>query len=130
MDATASAVSKGTNPAPSPTAATAGLMDFVAGAGREALRPARLGLWESAPTLPVEDILPDLFIVPALAYDRSGNRLGYGGGYYDRFLARAAEGHAVIIGLAFSFQILEHLPAEPWDRPVQALCTERGLLWL
>lgn len=112
--------------------AAPGHMDFVACTSPLDLRPARFGLLEPAPELPPEGAdapSPDLIIVPAVAFDRAGNRLGYGGGYYDRHLARAGA-HTTIIGLVFSFQIIDHLPVEPWDCPVRALCTERGLTWL
>jgi len=59
----------------------------------------------------------DLVIVPALAFDKKGNRLGRGKGYYDRFLKRAPE-HTYSIGLAFDFQILPTLPVEENDLPV------------
>ena len=54
------------------------------------------------------------WIVPGLAFTRGGKRLGYGGGWYDRFLASAPKG-AVKIGVAYSFQIVDDLPAEPHD---------------
>jgi 5-formyltetrahydrofolate cyclo-ligase len=56
----------------------------------------------------------DLAVVPALAYDKSGNRLGRGKGYYDRFLTRVS-GRTHSIGLAFDFQILPTLPVEQND---------------
>ncbi|HSV43334.1 MAG TPA: 5-formyltetrahydrofolate cyclo-ligase [Candidatus Bathyarchaeia archaeon] len=58
----------------------------------------------------------DLVLVPALAFDRQGYRLGRGAGYYDRFLESFP--HIPHIGLAFDFQILDRLPVEPHDRPV------------
>ncbi len=65
--------------------------------------------------LAVEEL--DLIIVPALAFDRSGNRLGRGKGYYDRFL-RGISPHTHSIGLAFDFQVLPALPVEQNDMPV------------
>jgi len=68
-----------------------------------------------------------LVVVPALAFDRRGFRLGYGGGYYDRFL----DGEAFFsVGLTVRELVAELLPREPWDRPVSALCTEEGMLCL
>ena len=55
----------------------------------------------------------DLAVVPGVAFDRAGNRLGRGKGYYDRLLPKL--GRACKIGLCFSFQIVEHIPAEPHD---------------
>lgn len=73
---------------------------------------------------------PDLIIVPGLAFDREGTRLGMGGGYYDRLLALPRYGNSLRLGLAYSFQIVDDLPREDWDVPVHAVCTEKGLLWI
>ena len=74
---------------------------------------------------PIEQI--DLVVVPALAYDRSGNRLGRGGGFYDRFLAQPAL-RAVRCGLAFSKQVVQELPVGPNDHPVDLLVTDAEVL--
>ncbi len=63
----------------------------------------------------LEDL--DLVIVPGIAFDKKGNRLGRGKGYYDRFLRRLPE-KASSIGLAFDFQILPHIPANSLDKKV------------
>jgi 5-formyltetrahydrofolate cyclo-ligase len=68
-----------------------------------------------------------LIVVPALAFDRHGFRLGYGGGYYDRLLAKA---RCASVGLAFHETLLRTLPREAWDRPVTAVCTEEEMLCL
>lgn len=57
----------------------------------------------------------ELMIIPAMAYDRKGNRLGRGKGYYDRLLSTS---NAPKIGIVYDFQILESIPAEPHDIPV------------
>lgn len=67
----------------------------------------------------------DLVLILGLAFDRRGYRLGHGGGFFDRFLARHPV-HAV--GLAFELQIVDRLPIEPHDRPMQQIVTERGVL--
>jgi 5-formyltetrahydrofolate cyclo-ligase len=74
----------------------------------------------------LENNFPDLLIVPGVAFDRSGHRLGMGGGYYDRFLSSAK---TPAIALAYEFQLLEAVPTEQWDKNVTAVCTEQGLLW-
>lgn len=66
-----------------------------------------------------------LLLVPALACDRQGYRLGYGGGFYDRYLQRW-EGLVYSVGLAYSQQCLDTLPKEEHDRPLDAVLTERG----
>jgi 5-formyltetrahydrofolate cyclo-ligase len=75
------------------------------------------------------DIVPAVAIVPLVAFDRSGMRLGYGGGYYDRTLAglRAGDGvHAV--GFAYAAQEAEALPFDDTDVPLDAIVTDTGLL--
>jgi 5-formyltetrahydrofolate cyclo-ligase len=69
--------------------------------------------------------VPDLLLVPLLAFDRAGNRLGYGGGYYDRTLA-ALPGRPAI-GFGYACQEVDTLPAEPHDRPLDAIATELGV---
>jgi 5,10-methenyltetrahydrofolate synthetase len=66
-----------------------------------------------------EQITPDIILVPALSYTKEGYRLGYGGGYYDATLA--AYPHAISIGVAYKEQLVEKLPLEDWDVPVQHL---------
>ena len=58
--------------------------------------------------------VPKVWVVPGLAFTRKGARLGYGGGWYDRFLA-AADPSAVLLGVAYPFQMVEELPSEPHD---------------
>ncbi len=65
----------------------------------------------------------ELIIVPAVAYDRRGNRLGRGKGYYDRLLC---ETDACKVGVAYEFQVLEEIPAEPHDVPVNIVITDAG----
>jgi len=85
------------------------------------------GIWEPIPARSgvMEDI--DLAIVPGLDFDRAGNRLGRGAGYYDRFLARRG---AVRMGLCFSFQLLPALPVESHDVVMDWVVTEGETLKL
>lgn len=69
----------------------------------------------------------DLALVPGLAFDLQGNRLGRGGGHYDRGLARIGR-QALKIGLAFDFQIVERLPVEDRDIPVDLVVTETRMI--
>lgn len=68
--------------------------------------------WESA----------DLYIVPGIAFDRQGNRLGRGRGYYDRLLAHVT---APKIGLAFSVQVIDKIPVTSYDVPMTMVITEK-----
>lgn len=61
----------------------------------------------------------DYIIVPGLAFDEKGNRIGYGGGYYDRFLKKQGKSHKV--GLAYPFQIIDNLPIESFDVVLDAV---------
>lgn len=101
------------------------------------LKPGRYGIAEPDPArCPAIDMdaastfAPDLAVIPGVAFDQQGNRLGHGAGYYDRFLAHPAMARTALVGLAYTFQIVPALPVAPWDRPVHALCTEEGLTWL
>jgi 5-formyltetrahydrofolate cyclo-ligase len=68
----------------------------------------------------------DMVVMPLVAFDARGNRLGMGAGYYDRALA-ACRRRPVLVGAAFSFQQASaDLPAQPWDVPVDLVITERG----
>lgn len=71
----------------------------------------------------------DLVIVPGIAFDMRGYRLGYGAGYYDRFLPELRQG-VKKIALAFEMQIVDLLPAEKHDVRMDAILTEKGLLCL
>ncbi len=87
----------------------------------------RYGIYEPCPGLPemkTEDI--DLFIVPGVAFDVRGNRLGYGKGHYDRALASVPYGR--VVGLCFSFQIFDLVPTDVLDRRAGHLISEDGVL--
>ncbi|HEY3365814.1 MAG TPA: 5-formyltetrahydrofolate cyclo-ligase [Symbiobacteriaceae bacterium] len=89
------------------------------------------GIREPDPTWP--QVAPgevDLAVVPGTAFDPSGRRLGYGGGYYDRLLPeiRASNPDAVFIGLAYPFQMVPALPAESHDVPLDGVATAVGLV--
>lgn len=69
----------------------------------------------------------DLVFVPGLAFDRRGHRLGYGQGWYDRFLA-SLPASAALVGLAFDAQAVDRLAVESWDVPVHLVVTEEGVV--
>jgi len=95
------------------------------------LAPGYKGIPEPVSSLRESKVLSpeclDVVIVPGAVFDRVGNRLGYGGGYYDRFLAQAAP-QAVRIGLAYSGQLVDRIPALSHDVPMDVLITEKEVL--
>jgi len=110
----------------------------VAGRGALAFYPHREGDgWERGPYGIPEPPRPrgsrprtggfDLVVVPGVAFDRKGRRLGQGFGYYDRFLGALPEG-VTRVGLAFWHQVVPEVPVDAWDVPVHALVTEEGVI--
>jgi 5-formyltetrahydrofolate cyclo-ligase len=72
---------------------------------------------------------PEIVIVPLVAFDRNGGRLGYGGGFYDRSLQQLrARRKTLAIGFAFSAQETQDLPLEPTDQPLDLIVTELGVI--
>lgn len=98
-----------------------GTYRLIAHSRETVLVPGPMGILEpeaaGAGLKPVDESAVDVWIVPGLAFSRSGARLGYGGGWYDRFLAKSRPS-AVSIGAAYPFQIVESLPLEPHDLPL------------
>ena len=90
------------------------------GLDAEHLRRGPMGILEPAEAELVQPQNVFVWIVPGLAFTRDGRRLGYGGGWYDRFLS-AAPKDAIKLGVAYSFQIVEALPVEPHDIPLTAV---------
>ena len=71
---------------------------------------------------------PEVLIVPMLAFDARGYRLGYGGGFYDRTLERLrAKGPVLAVGFAFSAQEVAEVPTDPFDQRLNAVVTEKGV---
>ncbi len=68
----------------------------------------------------------DLVLVPGIAFDKQGHRIGYGFGYYDKFLAKVPK--AIKIGLAYDFQIIDDVPKEEHDVPVDFIVTEKRII--
>ena len=79
---------------------------------------------------PRPDFIPpaDLLLVPGLAFDGEGHRLGYGRGFYDALLDRL-DGRLPVLGVGFACQRVSRLPRDPQDLPVQGLVTEQGFAW-
>ena len=95
-------------------------------AAMENLCQSSLGVLEPQTTAFADPANIDLVLVPGVVFDNSGNRMGHGKGYYDRYLPRL-RADAYTIGIAYELQLTAKIPAEPWDYPLNALCTENGL---
>lgn len=84
------------------------------------------GVWDiPMPPDSVPEVLPDVLLVPMLAFDRAGYRLGYGGGFYDRTLEKLRKLKKVIaIGIAYHAQMVDQVPRGPHDAPLDFVMTE------
>lgn len=103
-----------------------GTMEFRAWTPGDTLEPGRFGTRHPCADAPI--CHPDAIIAPLVAFDAELMRLGQGGGYYDRAFARYE--NALRIGLAWSIQQIDHIPADPWDVPLHAVMTERCIITL
>lgn len=92
----------------------------------EELDPGYRGIPEPRARLPVDPASAGAVIVPGVAFDEAGRRLGYGGGFYDRFLARC--GAAPRIGICFELQVVDEVPAAEWDEQVDVVVTEQRVV--
>jgi len=109
-----------------PRMAAAGL-EFAAVEELASLRPGGFGVLEPVASSAALELGPgDLVFVPGVAFDRCGGRLGRGGGHYDHAFPRTLAA-PVLIGLAFSFQLVEVVPMGPSDRRIELVVSEAGI---
>ncbi len=104
-------------------------MEFFEVECREDLRPGNFGILEPQGVHPLPVAELDLLLVPGVAFDQTGHRLGYGKGYYDRLLQQRSAS-CCLVGLCFEFQLLSFLPAEAHDIRMDLLVTEQRTLRL
>jgi len=97
-------------------------MRFRAWSPGEPLLPGTFGTREPEG----DTVVPDMLLVPLLAFTRSGYRLGYGGGYYDAWLSSHPDAPA--FGIAYAAQEVPHIPVEPHDQPLTGILTEREFI--
>lgn len=97
--------------------------------GLDALKPGSMGIKEPDPLLcaPVDPAMIDLIVVPGVAFDAVGGRIGYGKGCYDRFLPQLLD-DVPVIGLAYDFQVLPRVPQNADDIRMDLIVTEKGIL--
>jgi 5-formyltetrahydrofolate cyclo-ligase len=112
-----------------PVAATPGMpLAFRAWSPEMPLSVDRMGI--PAPPETASEVDPALLLVPMLAFDAAGRRLGYGAGFYDRTLAELrSAGPVLAVGLAFAAQEVDSVPAGPDDSALDAVVTEGDVLW-
>ncbi len=102
-----------------------GSLDFRAVGTATDLRPGHFGIPEPPTGRSIEtgELRGAVVFVPGLAFGEHGERLGMGGGYYDRFLTSAGP-EVTAVGLGYWFQLVERLPQDPWDRRLDYVVTE------
>ena len=88
---------------------------------------SNLGIME--PTGSQSDVAPDVILVPGLAFDVRGNRLGYGAGYYDRYVAKLQDVNLpILVGICFSELLFDQIPSEDHDIKMKYVVTEEGIV--
>ena len=101
-------------------------IDFFEWSFQEPLEINRLGIPE---TTSDKKIFPNILLIPLVGFDNHLNRLGYGGGYYDRYLSRIDNKHKIIkVGIGFSFQEVKKLPTNKYDKKLDCIITERKII--
>jgi len=101
-------------------------LEFVSVAAAGPWIQGKWGIREPSPELPSEDLaLLDVLILPGVAFDLRGNRLGFGKGFYDRLLK---DYRGRTLALAYDFQVNEEIPTESHDRKIDVLVTESRVL--
>ena len=103
-------------------------LEFVPWAPGAESEAGDFGIAEPVGGDPVPFARHSVILTPLVAFDRRGQRLGQGGGFYDRAIAAAGAKRPVLIGVAHGFQEVEVVPIEDWDQPLDAVVTERELL--
>tara|TARA_B100000287_G_scaffold422435_1_gene464392 strand:- start:665 stop:1204 length:540 start_codon:yes stop_codon:yes gene_type:complete len=101
-------------------------MDFYKYLFKDPMKINKLGIPE--PIKSAKSIIPDLILIPLVGYDKNLNRLGYGGGYYDRYIEKNSTIKKIVkIGLAFSFQKTKKLPINKFDKKLDRVITEKKI---
>ena len=100
---------------------------FVAVASLAQLVPGKFGVAEPCGDLPVCDRVPEMILVPGVVFDRRGHRLGYGRGYYDRYLGKCPV-EICKVGFSYSFQLCDLIPEDDHDQLMDVLVTDREII--
>ncbi len=101
-------------------------MDFFSWSFKEPLKINKYGIPETTSN---KKIYPNILLIPLVGFDDQLNRLGYGGGYYDRYLSKAQDKRRIIkIGVGFSFQKIKNIPINKYDKKLDCIITEREII--
>ena len=104
---------------------TIGQMNFFKWSSKEPLELNKFGIPEP---ISKKIIYPDILLIPLVAFDDNLNRLGYGGGFYDRYINKIEEVKKIIkIGLAFSYQKIKKVPINQYDKKLDFIITEKKI---
>ena len=91
--------------------------------------PLKINKYGISEPLSSKIFYPDILIVPLVGYDNNLNRLGYGGGFYDRYIDKIEKRKKIVkIGLAFSYQKIKNIPINSHDKKLDFIMTEKGIL--
>jgi len=101
-------------------------MDFFEWTNKDLLKINKYGIAEP---ISLKKIYPDIIFVPLVAYDDDLNRLGYGGGFYDRYLEKISKIKKIFkIGLGFSYQEIKKIPVNKYDKKLDLIVTEKRII--
>ena len=101
-------------------------MDFFQWINEDPLKINKYGIAEP---ISLKKVYPDIIFVPLVAYDKNLNRLGYGGGFYDRYIEKIIQIKKIVkIGLAFSYQELKVIPISKLDKKLDFIITEKKII--
>ena len=101
-------------------------MNFIEWSYNDPLKINKYGILEP---LSLKIVYPDILLIPLVGYDDELNRLGYGGGYYDRYIEKIEKKKKIIkIGLAFSCQKIQNIPINQFDKKLDFIITEKEII--
>ena len=101
-------------------------MNFFQWSLKDPLKINKYGIPE---TISRKKIYPEVLLIPLVAFDNNLNRLGYGGGYYDRYISKFHDSNKLIkIGIGFSFQKVKSLPINKYDKKLDYIITEKDFI--
>tara|TARA_B100000900_G_C20192877_1_gene558620 strand:- start:79 stop:621 length:543 start_codon:yes stop_codon:yes gene_type:complete len=100
-------------------------MNFFKWSKNEPLKINKYGIPEPISN---KKIYPNILLIPLVGFDDDLNRLGYGGGYYDRYLSKDQNNKVFKVGVGFSFQKVKNLPIEKYDKRLDCIITEKKII--